>query len=141
MTSTTPTAGSPRTAGARGVGHPGTMVMLGGGVLGVLGSFFPWLMTPMGTLSGMAGAGLWTLSAGMLAIAGALLPFRRVALVHAAVGGLVMAGLVVWQLGRIGQISIATGSWGQLLPGMGLVMVGGAAVLLLHAARRLRTTG
>lgn len=115
--------------------------MLVGGTLAVVGSLLPWLMTPMGSLSGMAGAGLWTLSGGMLAIAGALLPFRRVALAHAAIPGLAMAVIVAWQLGKIGYISMTTGAWGQLLPGMGLVLVGGGAVLLLRGARRLRAGG
>lgn len=114
--------------------------MLGGGLLAVVGSLLPWLSTPMGSLSGMAGAGLWTLSAGMVAIAGALLPYRRVALVHAAIPGLAMAVIVAWQLVHIGYISVITGSWGQLLPGMGLVMVGGGAALLLRGAQRLRTS-
>lgn len=142
MTSATSTAQS--TGGATGpsktrrVRHQGTVLMLSGGVLAFIGSLLPWLTTPVGSLSGMAGPGLWTLSAGMLGLAGALLPFRRVALAHAAIPGLAIAVIVVWQLARIGYVSATTGSWGQLLPGMGLVMVGGAAALLLRAALRIR---
>ncbi|MQA08911.1 MAG: hypothetical protein GEU98_10275 [Pseudonocardiaceae bacterium] len=111
--------------------------MLVGGLLAVIGSLLPWVSTPMGSLSGMAGPGLWTLSAGMLGVAGALLPYRRLALMHAVVPGLAAAALVAWQVGQIGYLSATTGSWGQLLPGMGLVMVGGGGVLLLRAALRL----
>ncbi|WP_317494221.1 hypothetical protein [Haloechinothrix sp. LS1_15] len=111
--------------------------MLVGGLLLLVGSLLPWVSTPFGSLSGVAGPGLWTLCAGTLAVAGALLPYRRVALAHAAVPGVAVAGIAVWQLGRIVHINASTGSWGELLPGMGLVMVAGAAVILLRTAYRM----
>lgn len=114
--------------------------MLIGGTLAVVGSVLPWVMTPVGSLSGTAGPGLWTLSAGFIAIAGALLPYRLVAITHCLLAGLGVAAIVVWQLARLAQLSIATDTWGQLLPGMGLVMAGGAAVILLRAGYRLVTT-
>lgn len=112
--------------------------MLLGGLLMVLGSPMPWVSTPLGNLSGVAGAGLWTLCAGFIAIAGALLPYRRVAFAHALLPGIVVALIVVWQLLRLAQVSASTDSWGNVLPGIGLVLVGGGAVVLLRTAMRIR---
>ncbi|TWE29345.1 hypothetical protein FHX69_2029 [Prauserella muralis] len=112
--------------------------MIFGGLLMLVGSLMPWVSTPVGHLSGAAGAGLWTLCCGALAIAGALMPYRRVALAHALVPGAAAALLVLWQVARILQLSASTDSWGKLLPGIGLVLVGGAAVILLRAALRIR---
>ena len=114
--------------------------MLVGGLITVVGSLLPWVSTPLGSLSGTAGPGLWTLSAGFLAIAGALLPYRRVAIAHAAIPGVAVAAIAFWQAARLVQLSATTGSWGQLLPGIGLVMVAGGAVILLRAAHRMWST-
>jgi len=112
--------------------------MILGGLLMVVGSPMPWVSTPVGGLSGAAGAGLWTLCAGFLAIAGALLPRRRVAFVHAVVPGVAAALIVSWQLIRLVQISASTDAWGKVLPGIGLVLVAGGAVVLLRSAKRIR---
>lgn len=111
--------------------------MIVGGLITVVGSLLPWVSTPLGSLSGTAGPGLWTMSMGFLAIAGALLPYRRVALAHALGPGMVIALIVGWQAVRLIDLSASTGSWGQLLPGMGLVMVAGGAVILLAAGYRI----
>lgn len=121
--------------------HVGSTAMLFGGVLAAIGSFLPWVSTPVGNLSGTAGPGLWTLCAGVIAIAGALIPHRRVALAHALVPGLAIAIIAVWQLARLFQLSAATDAWGKLLPGIGLVMVCGGAFILLRAAKRLHAAG
>lgn len=113
--------------------------MLVGGLLVAVGSLLPWVSTPLGSLSGTVGGGLWTLCAAMLAIAGALLPYRRVAFWHALVPGLAVAGIAAWQISRLLYLSATTDAWGQLLPGIGLVMVAGGSVFLLRTARRLHT--
>lgn len=118
--------------------HAGSIGMLMGGLMAIFGSLTPWVMTPFGNLSGTSGPGLWTLACGFLAIAGAMLPFRRIALAHALVPGLAAAGIVVWQTARLVQLSATTGSWGQLLPGIGMVLTAGGAVVLLRTAARLR---
>jgi hypothetical protein len=118
--------------------HAGSTGMIVGGLVIAIGSLLPWVSTPLGSLSGTAGPGLWTLSAGMLAIAGALIPFRRVALAHALLPGLAVAVIVLWQVARLVQLSATTAGWGRLLPGMGLVMAAGGAVIVLRAATRLR---
>lgn len=117
--------------------HRGSTGMLVAGALLVVGSALPWVMTPFGTVSGLAGPGLWTLSAGFLVIAGALLPFRVLAIAHCLVPGIGVATLVAWQVARLVQLSAATGEWGQMLPGMGLVMVAGGAVVVLRTGYRL----
>lgn len=121
--------------------HPGSVGMLVGGGLTVVGSLLPWVITPLGSLSGLAGPGLLTLSAGFLAVAGALLPYRWVAIGHSLVPGLAVAAIAVWQAARLVHLSATTDSWGQLLPGMGLVMVAGGAVLLLRTGYRLVKIG
>ncbi|MDG4832652.1 hypothetical protein O7627_25565 [Solwaraspora sp. WMMD1047] len=133
MADTAPTAAPAR----RRVLHAGSLGMIIGGVLSFVGSLMPWVITPFGTLSGTAGPGLWTLSAGFIAIAGALLPYRKVAIAHALVPGLAVAAIVGWQVVRLLQLSSTTDSWGQLMPGIGLVMVAGGAVVLIRTGVRL----
>ncbi len=111
--------------------------MLVGGLVAIVGSLLPWVSTPFGSLYGTGGPGLWTLSAGFLAVAGALMPMPRLALVHAAGAGLAIAVIVVWQVARLIDLSASTDSWGQLLPSIGLVMAAGAAVILLRTGYRL----
>lgn len=119
--------------------HSGSIPMIIGGLCLVVGSVLPWVSTPLGTLSGAGGAGLWTLCSGFIAIAGALLPYRGVAFTHALLPGIFAAVIAVWQVGRLLQLSATMDSWGKLLPGIGLVLVGGGAVILLRAALRIRT--
>ncbi|WP_245975561.1 hypothetical protein [Amycolatopsis palatopharyngis] len=136
MSSVTSTGGA--TTGRRRVMHVGSAGMIFGGLLILVGSLLPWVSTPVGHFSGAAGPGLWTLCAGTIAIAGALLPYRRLALAHALVPGVAVAVLVTWQLLRIAQLSASTDSWGSLLPGIGLVIAGGGAFVLVRTASRIR---
>lgn len=117
--------------------HPGSMGMLMGGLVLIVGSLLPWVYTPFGSLSGTDGPGLWTLCCGFLAVAGALMPFRRIALAHAALPGAAAGAIVGWQAARIVQLSASTNSWGQLLPSIGMVLVAGGAVILVRTAVRL----
>jgi hypothetical protein len=121
----------------RRVFHAGSLGMIVGGVLALVGSLLPWVITPFGSLSGAAGPGLWTLSMAFLAVAGALLPYRKVAIAHSLIPGLVVAAIVGWQLARLVSLSASTGAWGQLMPGIGLIMAGGGAVVLIRAGLRL----
>jgi hypothetical protein len=134
MSATTSTSAPPA---RRRILHPGSVGMLTGGLILVVGSLLPWVSTPLGSLPGTAGPGLWTLSAGFIAIAGALLPYRRVAIAHSLLPGAAAALIAGWQVARLLQLSAATDSWGQLLPGMGLVMAAGGAVILLRTGLRL----
>jgi hypothetical protein len=114
--------------------------MLLGGLITVVGSLLPWVTTPFGSLSGIHGGGLYTICAGFVAIAGALLPYRRVAIAHCLGPGVLVAGICVWQLAKLASVSADTDSWGKVLPGMGLVMIGGGAVILLRTGYRLVKT-
>lgn len=120
--------------------HAGSVGMLIGGALLIIGSITPWVSTPLGNISGMAGPGLWVLCAGTIAMAGALIPYRNVALLHALVPAVAAGGLVFWQLARFVHLSATTDSWGKMLPGIGLVIVAGGTALLLRAAHRMRST-
>lgn len=120
--------------------HPGSIPMLIGGILTVVGSVLPWVSTPAGSLSGLSGPGLWTLCAGFIGIAGALLPYRRVAIFHCFAAGGAVAVIAGWQLVRLVELSISTDSWGSMFPGIGLVMAAGGAVLLLRTGYRLVRT-
>lgn len=120
--------------------HVGSVGMLLGGLMMLIGSVTPWVMTPLITLNGMAGAGLWTLSAGFIAIAGALIPHRTSAMAQSFGPGGFAAVVVAWQLVELIRISAATDTWGKLLPGIGLVLVGGAAFVLLRTGFRIRNT-
>lgn len=113
--------------------------MIVGGIITVVGSLLPWVTTPFGSLSGLVGPGLWTLSAGFIAIAGALIPHRKVAIAHCLAPGAAVAVIAAWQVAQLLYITATTGAWWQVLPGMGLVMVSGGAVILLRAGWRLRS--
>ncbi|KIH99507.1 hypothetical protein LP52_06295 [Streptomonospora alba] len=124
-------------AARRGILHAGSLRMIGGGLLLIIGAFTPWVSTPLGNLSAIAGPGLWLLCAGVIAVAGALLPHRRVAIAHALVPAAACGAIVLWQLGTIAYYSAETATWGKMLPGAGMVIVGGGVALLLTAARRM----
>ncbi|GAA1772385.1 hypothetical protein [Streptomonospora arabica] len=131
--------GSAAPPARRGILHTGSFGLMTGGLLLIIGAFTPWVSTPLGNLSAMAGPGLWLLCAGVVAVAGALLPHRTLALAHALIPAAAGGSLVVWQLAKIAQISAETDSWGKMLPGVSMVIVAGGVVLLFSAARRMYT--
>jgi hypothetical protein len=122
---------------ARRVMHLGSLGMLLGGVMLIIGAVTPWVSTPFLTFNATQGPGLWILCAGTIAVAGALIPHRIVAIAQAALPGVVTAALVAWQLGLLIYVSATTDAWGQLLPGIGMVLTAGGAVVLLRAAWRM----
>lgn len=134
-------------AAVRRVMHVGSIGMLFGGFLMFVGSIMPWVSVLGLNISGMSGAGLVTLATGAIALAGGLVPqtfFGRevrqhsVAMWHAFASGGIAAAIVLWQLARLVQISAATDAWGEVLPGIGLILVGGASIFVLRAGFRLR---
>jgi hypothetical protein len=138
MSSTSSTSG---TAVRRRVFHPGSLAMAVGGLCVLIGSVLPWISTPLGHIPGHASYLGWaTMFVAPLAIAGAVLPFRRVAIGHCLVAAAPGVVAVVWNLGKMAQVSADTDSWGRLWPGMGLVMVAGGTVILLRTAWRLFRT-
>ncbi|HVM13899.1 MAG TPA: hypothetical protein VM287_06185 [Egibacteraceae bacterium] len=118
----------------------GQRTLLAGSLMIVLGSFLPWVSTPVGNLSGMAGPGLWTFYLGVVGVGGAVLRRRRVALAHAVAVGACGVALPLWQLAHLAQISAATQAWGAAVPSTGLLLVLAGGVLALRAAWRLHTS-
>lgn len=114
---------------------PGQRRLLLASVLLILGGFLPWLYTFAGTVSGIRGAGLYTFYAGMLALAGALLPARwsAAAMLQAVIVAVPGIVLPVWQVVRMLTLVGAQG-WA---PGPGLVMTFAGGVLCAIAARDL----
>ncbi|CAN5467498.1 hypothetical protein BH23ACT6_BH23ACT6_09850 [soil metagenome] len=101
----------------------------------IFGGWLPWLYTGLGTISGARGAGLWVFYAGLLALAGGLLPprFATASLLQAVIVAATAIVLPVWQVGRVLAL-VGTQGW---LPGPGLVMSFFGGVLCALAARDL----
>ncbi|WP_454853393.1 hypothetical protein [Promicromonospora soli] len=138
MASMTSTSG---TAVRRRVFHPGSLAMAIGGLCVLIGSVLPWISTPLGHIPGHASYLGWaTMAAAPLAFAGAVLPYRRVAIGHCLVVAAPVVLAVGWQTVQIVQVSAGTDSWGRLWPGMGLIMIAGGAVILLRTAWRMYRT-
>ncbi len=101
-----------------------------------LGGFLPWVYTHLGSMSGAVGAGLWVFYAGLLALAGGLVPahrLRTVIVVQSVLCGLVALGLPVWQVVYMLSL-VGLQGW---MPGPGLVLSAFGGVLCLLAARQL----
>lgn len=124
-----------------GVFHPGSWSMATAGMMLVVAAFLPWVYVSLTqgiigeafVLRGTDGPGVVTLALGFLAVAGAFVPRRRLAIVHAAVPGGVVALVVLVQAWNIVTASVQT-AWGAFLPGMGVVLAGGGAVILVRVA-------
>jgi hypothetical protein len=96
----------------------------------LLGAFLPWIYTGAGNVVGVRGAGLWTMYAAVLGVAGAIIRSPRFAAAHAAVLGAVAVVLPVWQLVHL-LSKVGTAGW---MPGVGLVLTLGGGVLACTAA-------
>jgi Fe2+ transport system protein B len=103
----------------------------------LVGAFLPWVSTGVGNIVGVQGAGLWTMYAAVFGVAGALIPHRRLAGIHAGLLALVATALPLWQvvhlLGRVGLEG-----W---IPGVGLVLTFGGGVVAGFAALSLLRSG
>ncbi|GAA1177901.1 hypothetical protein GCM10009674_13870 [Nesterenkonia xinjiangensis] len=115
--------------------------MILGGLMLIISAFLPWVVIPIAgetfSLRGTDGPGVATLAVGFLAFAGAFVPKRGLALAHALIPGVLVALIVAAQAFRLIQLSAQTGSWGGLLPGMGLILAAGGAVILIRVAVRM----
>lgn len=98
----------------------------------VIGSFLPWVHTPLGNLSGGRGAGLWTAYAAFLGLAGTLMPWHRVGAAHLGVFAAIAVALPLWQLLHLVNL-VGFGGW---IPGTGLVLVLCGGVMAATAALR-----
>lgn len=138
MSSTSSTSG---TAVRRRVFHPGSLAMAVGGLCVFIGSVLPWISTPLGDIPGHASYLGWaTMAVAPLAFAGAVLPFRRVAIGHCLVVAAPTVAAGVIYLAQVVQLNVIAGTFPTAWPGMGLVMIIGGAVILLRTAWRLRRT-
>lgn len=130
--------------GARGRRRsPGSRRLLGAALLVLFGAFLPWVATAAGNISGVRGAGLWTMYAAVLGIAGAIIRSHALAAVHAALLAVVAIGLPLWQVLHLAGL-VGFAGWA---PGPGLVMTlgggvlaGSAAVSLFRASRATPST-
>lgn len=103
----------------------------------LLGAWLPWIYTGLGSVAGIRGAGLWTMYAAVLGIAGAIIRRPRLAAVHAGALAVVAIALTVWQVVHLLSLVGFTG-W---MPGPGLVLTLGGGVLAGTAARALWVAG
>jgi hypothetical protein len=102
----------------------------------LVGSFLPWVSSGAGNVSGIRGAGLWTMYAAALGIAGAIIRSPRLAAGHAALLAAVATLLPLWQVVHMLSLVGASG-W---IPGPGLVLTFGGGVLAGVAAVSLFRT-
>ncbi|MGY2076188.1 hypothetical protein [Blastococcus sp. SYSU DS0828] len=116
---------------------PGSRRLLGAALLVLFGAFLPWIATAAGNVAGVRGAGLWTMYAAALGIAGAILRSPTLAAVHAAVLAVVATALPLWQVLRLAGL-VGFAGWA---PGPGLVMTLGGGVLAGTAAVSLFRAG
>ncbi len=93
--------------------------------MALFGAFLPWVLTGLGNFSGIRGAGLWVSYAGLLGLAGALVPMRRLSAVQAAILAVVGVVLPLWQVVHMINL-VGVSGW---LPGPGLVLCLGGGVL------------
>ncbi|GAA1156067.1 hypothetical protein [Ornithinicoccus hortensis] len=112
---------------------PGQWRLLAASAMMLVGAFLPWLYTPAGPVSGMQGPGMWTATFGMIALAGALVPVRRLAAWQALASAAIALALPVWQFVHVfGKVGMQ--GW---MPGPGLVLTFASGVLCAVAARQL----
>ena len=117
---------------------PGQMRLLAASAMIIVGAFLPWLYTPVGTITGMRGPGLWTATVGVLALAGALVPVRVLAILQAAAAAALCVVLPVWQFLNV-FTKVGMAGW---MPGPGLVLtlaggaLAGVAAWQLFSLRR-----
>ncbi|MFP5253166.1 MAG: hypothetical protein ACLGH4_05170 [Actinomycetes bacterium] len=109
--------------------------LLGAALLVLVGAWMPWIYTGLGSVAGVRGAGLWTMYAAVLGLAGAIIRRPRLAAVHAAALAVVAVGLTLWQVVHLLSL-VGFEGW---MPGPGLVLTLGGGVLAAAAARSLWT--
>lgn len=123
---------------------PAKKHLLGASAMVLVGAFLPWVSTGAGNIAGIRGAGMWTMYAAVLGIAGVIIRSPALAAVHAGLLGVVATALPLWQVVHLLSIVGLTG-W---IPGVGLVLTlgggvvaGFAAVTLFRTARARQEQG
>jgi hypothetical protein len=112
----------------------GQQTLLWASVLIMVGAFLPWLMTGVGTFTGMRGAGTWTVFAGAIGLGASMMRSRRLVLIHAVGIAAVAVVLPLWQvIHMLGLVGLS--GW---LPGIGLIMTFAGGVAVARAAVAIR---
>lgn len=111
-------AGTPRRS-------PAAKHLLGASVMVLVGAFLPWISTGAGNIAGVRGAGLWTMYAAVLGVAGAIIRSPRISAVHAGLLAVVAIGLPAWQVVHLLSL-VGLAGW---VPGAGLVLTVGGGVV------------
>lgn len=118
------------------VGH-GQQTLCWASALILLGAFLPWLMTGVGTFTGMRGAGTWTVFAGAIGLGASMIRRHRVVVVHAVAIAAVAILLPLWQLVHV-IVLVGLRGW---LPGIGLVMTLAGGVAIARSIRQMHPAG
>jgi hypothetical protein len=137
METTTPTPSATSTTPRWPYAGHGQQTLLWASVLITVGAFLPWLMTGVGTFTGMRGAGSWTVFAGVIGIGISLVRNRRVVLVHAVGIATIAIALPAWQLVHTLSL-VGFRGW---LPGIGLIMTLGGGIVIARAALEIHADG
>lgn len=111
--------------------------LLGGSLMILVGAFLPWISSGAGNFLGIRGAGLWTLYASFLGVAGAIMRAPKVVAVHAGILAVVAITLPAWQLVHMVSL-VGLAGW---VPGVGLVLTVAGGVIAAVAATRLWREG
>jgi hypothetical protein len=103
-------------------------------VLVLVGAVSPWIDHVGGTTLGVQGAGVWTLAAGGMGLAGAWYRHRAVVLVHAAILAVTPLALGLWQAVHLWNIGC---DFRVCAPSFGLVLTLAGGVIAAFAAWRI----
>lgn len=129
-----------RTMSAAGTGtprrSPASKHLLGAAAMVLVGAFLPWVMTGAGNVAGVRGAGLWTMYAAVLGIAGAIIRSPRLAAAHAGLLAVTAIALPLWQVVHLLSL-VGLSGW---MPGAGLVLTLGGGVVAGFASRTFLRT-
>lgn len=113
---------------------PGQRRMLVAAILVLVGAVSPWVALPTGTILGIEGAGIWTIAAGGIGLAGALYRSRLVVRLHAVVLAATPLALGGWQVAHLLRLGC---DLRVCSPSFGLVLTLGGGVLAASAVREL----
>ena len=124
----------PRSA-ARWPYFAGQPSVLAAAIAILLGTALPWAVVFGRFLWASPAALTWTVSGGLLVLAGSMVRWRTLALVSVVVGGAIAAFFALWQTERIVTRCLSLDCVPG--PGLGLLLAGGL-VALYHGARLAR---
>jgi hypothetical protein len=113
--------------------HPSQRVLLLLGIGVVVGSFMPWVETPIGVYRGFAGAGRYLFYFGMIGFSAGMVPVRWAAVAQALIMAAAAVAIPLWQVLHLYSL-VGFEGW---TPGIGLIMVAGCGMFTARIAYRL----